>query len=89
MFACASMGGIVAARKRFRRNRCARVAPASTVSRFEQELRELDFEPWRAALRTEQLIEYTPEIVDFPIQDLATGELYLSCVSRKGRQEKS
>ncbi len=57
-----------------------------TVSRFEEELRELDFEPWRAALRTEELIEYTPEIVDFPIQDLATGELYLSCVSRKGRK---
>jgi SAM-dependent methyltransferase len=55
-----------------------------TVSRFEQELRALDFEPWRAALRTEDLIEYTPEIQKYPIQDLAIGELYLSCISRKG-----
>jgi SAM-dependent methyltransferase len=56
-----------------------------TVSRFEEELRALDFEPWRAALRTEELIEYTPEILDIPIQDLAIGELYLSCINRKGR----
>lgn len=54
-----------------------------TVSRFEQELRALDFQPWRVALRTEGLIEYTPEIEHYPMQDLATNELYVSCVSRK------
>ncbi len=50
---------------------------------FEQELRALDFQPWRVALRTEGVIEYTPEIEHYPMQDLATNELYVSCVSRK------
>lgn len=57
-----------------------------TVSGFEKELRELDFQPWRVALRTEGIIEYTPEIERFPMQDLATCELYVSCVNRKGRR---
>jgi SAM-dependent methyltransferase len=54
-----------------------------TVSGFEMELRALDFQPWRVALRTEGVIEYTPEIEHYPMQDLATNELYVSCVSRK------
>ena len=54
-----------------------------TVSRFEQELRALEFEPWRVAIRTEAIIEYTPEILNYPMQDLATAELYLSCWNRK------
>ena len=54
-----------------------------TVTRFEQELRALDFQPWRVALRTEGVIEYTPEIERYPMQDLATNEVYISCVSRK------
>jgi ubiquinone/menaquinone biosynthesis C-methylase UbiE len=54
-----------------------------TVSGFEKELRALDFQPWRVALRTEGLVEYTPEIEHYPMQDLATNELYVSCVSRK------
>ncbi|GMU43921.1 MAG: methyltransferase domain-containing protein [Xanthomonadales bacterium] len=54
-----------------------------TVGRFEAELRALEFEPWRVALRTEPLIEYTPEILGYPMQDLATTELYLSCWNRK------
>ena len=54
-----------------------------TVSRFEEELRALQFEPWRVALRTEDLIEYTPELKSYPIQDLANIELYMSCVNRK------
>jgi SAM-dependent methyltransferase len=53
------------------------------VSAFEQELRELGFEPWRAAVRSSDLIEYTPELQDYPIQDLATAELYLSAWNRK------
>lgn len=56
-----------------------------TVGRFEAELRALEFEPWRVALRTEPLIEYTPEILQYPMQDLATTELYLSCWNRKRR----
>ncbi|HET7729236.1 MAG TPA: class I SAM-dependent methyltransferase [Usitatibacter sp.] len=55
-----------------------------TVGRFEQELRALDFQPWRVALRTEAMVEYTPEIERYPMQDLATGEAYIACVSRKG-----
>jgi len=54
-----------------------------TVAGFEQELRALDFEPWRVALRTEPIIEYTPEILNYPIQDLSTAELYMSCWNRK------
>ena len=54
-----------------------------TVSQFEQELRARDLQPWRVALRTEGVIEYTPEIEKYPMQDLATTELYVSCVNRK------
>lgn len=56
-----------------------------TVAGFERELRELGFQPWRVAIRTEGVIEYTPEIEHYPMQDLATCELYLSCVNRKKR----
>ena len=59
-----------------------------TVAGFEQELRALEFEPWRVAIRTEDRIEYTPELLKYPMQDLATVELYLSCINRKpGRPE--
>ena len=54
-----------------------------TVTQFERELRERDFQPWRVAIRTEDVIEYTPEIEKYPMQDLATVELYVSCVNRK------
>lgn len=54
-----------------------------TVTQFERELRERDLQPWRVAIRTEALIEYTPEIEKYPMQDLATAELYVSCVNRK------
>ncbi len=56
-----------------------------TVGGFEQELRALDFEPWRVAIRTEPIIEYTPELLAYPMQDLATAELYLACFNRKRR----
>jgi hypothetical protein len=55
------------------------------VPQFEQELRALDFQPWRVALRTADVIEYTPEIERYSMQDLATNELYVSCVNRKPR----
>lgn len=54
-----------------------------TVADFERELRALDFEPWRVALRTDPLVEYTPELQKYPMQDLATSELYVSCHNRK------
>lgn len=54
-----------------------------TVADFEQKLRRLDFEPWRVAVRSSDLVEYTPELQRYPIQDLATAELYLSAWNRK------
>lgn len=54
-----------------------------TVAGFEQELRALDFDFYRAAVRTEERIEYQPVLQRYPIQDLATLELYLSCYNRK------
>jgi len=56
-----------------------------TVAGFERELRALDFEPWRVAIRSEDRIEYSPELLPYPMQDLATLELYLSCYNRKHR----
>lgn len=53
------------------------------VNEFEKELRDMGFEPWRVALRTTDIIEYTPEIQDHAMQDLATAELYLSAWNRK------
>jgi SAM-dependent methyltransferase len=53
------------------------------VADFERELRALDFEPWRVALRSSDLVEYTPELQAYPMQDLATAELYLSAWNRK------
>ena len=54
-----------------------------TVARFEQEMRALEFRPWRIALRTDELVEYTPEIEQYPIQDLANAELYSSWINKK------
>jgi SAM-dependent methyltransferase len=53
------------------------------VADFERELRGLGFEPWRVALRSSDLVEYTPELQRYPMQDLATAELYLSAWNRK------
>jgi SAM-dependent methyltransferase len=53
------------------------------VPDFERELRDLGFEPWRVALRSSDLVEYTPELQGHSIQDLATVELYLSAWNRK------
>ena len=53
------------------------------VGDFESQLRALGFEPWRVALRSSDLIEYTPELQSYPMQDLATTELYLSAWNRK------
>jgi hypothetical protein len=53
------------------------------VPDFERELREMGFEPWRVALRSSDLVEYTPELQGYSMQDLATAELYLSAWNRK------
>lgn len=54
-----------------------------TVSGFEQEIRDLGFEPWRVALRHNNMVEYTPELQQHSFQDLTTAELYLSAWNRK------
>ena len=54
-----------------------------TVLAFERELRELDFEPWRVALRTHDRVDYTAELQNYSFVDLAVGELYVSAYNRK------
>lgn len=54
-----------------------------TVGGFERELRELDFEPWRVALRTHDRVDYTAELQSYSFVDLAVGELYVSAWNRK------
>jgi hypothetical protein len=55
-----------------------------TVAEFEQELKLLEFDFYRVALRTEDLIEYHhPKLQEYGMQDLATVELYLSAYNRK------
>lgn len=54
-----------------------------TVRDFEAELRAMDFEPWRVALRTSGLVEYTPELLDHGFEQLANRELYVSAWNRK------
>ncbi len=50
---------------------------------FERQLRELGFEPWRVAVRSSDLVEYTPELQGHSMLDLATAEIYLSAWNRK------
>jgi SAM-dependent methyltransferase len=54
-----------------------------TVQGFEREMRELGFEPWRFALRTDPVVEYSPEMVDYDMTTLGISELYAVFVSRK------
>jgi len=54
-----------------------------SVDGFEKELREMNFEPWRVAVRNSDLVEYTAELQEYSFTDLATCELYLSAINRK------
>ncbi|HET7845050.1 MAG TPA: class I SAM-dependent methyltransferase [Xanthomonadales bacterium] len=54
-----------------------------TVPGFEAELRALDFEPWRVALRTHDRVDYTAELQPYSFVDLASAELYVSAYNRK------
>lgn len=54
-----------------------------TVDGFEKEMRALDFEPWRFALRTDPVVEYTPELQRYSMTALGLSELYAVFVSRK------
>jgi len=57
-----------------------------TVQQIEQELRDMGFEPWRVALRTTDLVEYTEELQRYSMTDLAVGEMYASFVLNKNQQ---
>ncbi len=54
-----------------------------TVTKLDEELRALGFEPWRAALRCEPLVEYKAGMFEHRICDLAPNELYSSWYIRK------
>ncbi len=54
-----------------------------SVGEFEKELRAMGFEPWRLAVRSTDLVEYTAELQDYSFTDLATSELYLSAINKK------
>mgnify|MGYP005819396775 CR=1 FL=1 len=43
---------------------------------FEQELRGMGFEPWRFALRTDPVVEYSPELQQHDMVTLGISELY-------------
>ena len=54
-----------------------------TVNDFEAELRAMNFEPWRVAVRNNSMVEYTAELQNYSFTNLATSELYLSVINRK------
>ncbi len=54
-----------------------------SVDGFEQELRQMGFEPWRVAVRSNDMVEYTEELQQYSFTDLATSELYLSAINKK------
>lgn len=54
-----------------------------TVDGFERELRALDFEPRRFALRTDRVVDYSPELQAHAMTTLGLTELYVLCENRK------
>jgi SAM-dependent methyltransferase len=54
-----------------------------TVDGFERELRALDFEPRRFALRTDPVVDYSPELQKHSMTTLGLAELYLVCENMK------
>ncbi len=54
-----------------------------TVDGFERELRELDFEPVRFALRTDPVVDYSAELQRYSMTTLGLAELYVVCESKK------
>jgi len=54
-----------------------------TVESFEQELRALDLEPRRFALRTDPAVDYSRELQRYSLTTLGLAELYLVCENTK------
>jgi len=51
-----------------------------TAESLEKELRALGYKPWRVALRSSNVIEYTQEMQKYPINYLAVREMYATFV---------
>ncbi len=61
-----------------------------TITGFEAELRALEFDLYRVAMRTQDLVEYHhPNLQNYPMQDLATTELYVTAINRKVVKQES
>ncbi|MFU8832780.1 MAG: class I SAM-dependent methyltransferase [Wenzhouxiangella sp.] len=54
-----------------------------TVDGIEKELRALDFSPVRFALRTDPIVDYSPELQRYSMTTLGLAELYVVCESTK------
>jgi SAM-dependent methyltransferase len=54
-----------------------------TVDGFERQLRALDFEPLRFALRTDPVVDYSPELQRHSMTTLGLAELYVVCENNK------
>lgn len=54
-----------------------------TVESLEKQLRERNYKPWRVALRSSNVVEYTEEMQKYPINDLAVREMYATFVLKK------
>ncbi len=54
-----------------------------TVEGFERELRALDLEPRRFALRTDPVVDYSPELQGHSMTTLGLAELYMLCENMK------
>ena len=56
-----------------------------TVDGLEREMRALGFEPWRFAIRDEELVEYTPKLQRYSMSTLSQRDMYASWFNRKRR----
>jgi ubiquinone/menaquinone biosynthesis C-methylase UbiE len=54
-----------------------------TVDGFEKQLRGMDFEPLRFALRTDPVVDYSDELQRYSMTTLGLAELYVVCENRK------
>jgi SAM-dependent methyltransferase len=55
-----------------------------TVDGFERELRAMAMEPKRFALRTDPVVDYSPELQSHSMTTLGLAELYVVCENKKG-----
>lgn len=51
-----------------------------TVDSLQKELKQLGYEPWRVALRSSNVIEFTDKMQKYSINDLAVREMYATFI---------